>query len=115
MGRERAVTHKMCIKRGDTVRVIAGKDRGKTGRVLQVQPDGRQVLVEAVNFVMRHTRPTRTNVQGGVVQREAPLHVSNVVLLCNRCAEATKVTRKVLDDGRKVRVCKKCGEVMDRT
>lgn len=105
----------MRIKKGDSVRVIAGKDVGKTGRVLQVDPGRQQVLVESVNFIMRHTRPTRTNVQGGVVQKEASLHVSNVVLLCNRCAQPTKVTTKVLDDGRKVRVCKKCGEVMDRT
>jgi large subunit ribosomal protein L24 len=95
--------------------VIAGKDRGKTGRVLHVDPRDRRVLVESVNFIMRHTRPHRTNVQGGVVQREAPLPVSNVVLVCNRCAQATKVTKKVLEDGRKVRVCKKCGEVIDTT
>ncbi len=115
MGSERVVKRRARIKRGDTVRVVAGKDRGKTGRVLQVEPERGRVLVEAVNFVMRHTRPHRTNVQGGVIQREAALHISNVVLVCNRCAQATRVTKKALDDGRSVRVCKKCGEVVDTT
>jgi large subunit ribosomal protein L24 len=115
VSKKRVATRKLCIKRGDTVRVIAGKDRGKTGKVLYVDPQAGRVLVESVNFVMRHTRPHRTNVQGGVVQREAPLQVSNVVLVCSRCSQATKVTKKILGDGRNVRVCKKCGEVVDKT
>lgn len=105
---------KMRIKRGDTVRVIAGKDRGKTGRVLQVYPDKQRVLVEAINFIQRHTRPTRTSTQGGVVQKEAPLHASNVVLVCNRCGQTTRVAKRRLEDGRRVRVCKKCDEVVDK-
>jgi large subunit ribosomal protein L24 len=106
---------KMRIKKGDTVQVIAGKDKGKTGKVLRVYPDDQRVLVESVNFVMRHTRPTRSGMQGGVVQKEAALHASNVVLLCSRCDQPTRVSRKRLEDGRSVRVCKKCGEVIDRT
>jgi len=105
---------KMRIKRGDTVQVIAGKDRGKTGKVLQVYPDKQRVLVESVNFIQRHTRPTRTSMQGGVVQKEAPLHASNVVLVCSRCGQTTRVSRRRLEDGRRVRVCKKCDEVVDR-
>jgi large subunit ribosomal protein L24 len=109
------VMGKMRLKRGDTVQVIAGKDAGKTGKVLRVYPDKQRVLVESVNFVMRHTRPTRSSMQGGVVQKEAPLHASNVVLVCSRCGEPTRVSRKRLDDGRSVRICKKCGEVIDRS
>ena len=105
---------KMRIKRGDTVQVITGKDRGKTGKVLQVYPDKHRVLVESVNFIMRHTRQTRSNVQGGVIQKEAPVDASNVVLLCSRCGQPTRVARKRLDDGRTMRVCKKCGEMMDK-
>jgi len=105
---------KMRIKRGDTVQVIAGKDRGKTGKVLRVYPNEQRVLVESVNFIMRHTRPTRTSVQGGVVQKEAPLHASNVVLVCSRCGQPARVSRRRLDDGRRVRVCKKCDEVIDK-
>ena len=105
---------KMRIKKGDTVEVIAGKDKGKTGKVLQVYPGEQRVLVESVNFIQRHTRPTRTSMQGGVVQKEAPLHASNVVLLCNRCGQATRVSRRRLEDGRRVRVCKKCDEVIDK-
>lgn len=102
------------IKKGDTVEVIAGKDKGKTGKVLRVFPGRQRVLVEAVNFVFRHTRQTRMNVQGGVVQREASLHIANVALLCSRCNQRTRVGRKLLDDGKRVRVCKKCGEVIDK-
>jgi large subunit ribosomal protein L24 len=105
---------KMRIKKGDTVAVIAGKDKGKTGKVLQVYPGEQRVLVESVNFIQRHTRPTRTSMQGGVVQKEAPLHASNVVLLCSRCGQATRVSKRRLEDGRRVRVCKKCDEVIDK-
>jgi len=107
--------HKMVIKRGDTVQVIAGKDKGKTGKVLRVYPDKQKVLVESINFIMRHTRASRTNVQGGVVQKEAPLHASNVALLCSRCGERSRVSRKVLGDAGRARVCKKCGEIIDKS
>ena len=103
------------IRKNDTVIVTTGKDRGKRGRVLRVVPDKNRVLVEGVNKVKRHTKanPTR-GVKGGVLEREAPLHASNVQLLCPECGKPTRLGRKILGDGRKVRVCRKCEGVVDK-
>ena len=103
------------IRKNDNVVVTTGKDRGKRGRVLRVIPDKNRLLVEGVNIVKRHTKaiPQR-NVKGGVVEREASLHASNVQLLCPECGKPTRLGRKVLGDGRKVRVCRKCEGVVDR-
>jgi large subunit ribosomal protein L24 len=103
------------IRRNDTVVVTAGKDRGKRGRVLQVQPEKNRLLVEGVNLIKRHTRPNpQKNVQGGIISREASLHASNVQLVCPECGAMTRVGHKVLDDGRKVRICRKCEGVVDK-
>ncbi|HEX7087828.1 MAG TPA: 50S ribosomal protein L24 [Vicinamibacterales bacterium] len=103
------------IRRNDTVVVIAGKDRGKRGRVLQVLPDRNRLVVEGVNLIKRHTRPNpQRNIKGGIVTREASLHASNVQLVCPECGAQTRVGRRVLDDGRKVRVCRKCEGVVDK-
>ncbi len=103
------------IRKNDTVLVMAGKDRGKRGRVLKVIPDRNRVIVEGVNFIKRHTRPNPTrNIKGGIVQREAALHASNVQLVCPECGAATRVGRRVLGDGRKVRICRKCEGVVDK-
>lgn len=103
------------IRRNDTVVVIAGKDRGKRGRVLQVQPDRNRLVVEGVNLIKRHTRPNpQRNIKGGIVTREASLHASNVQLICPECGAQTRVGRRVLDDGRKVRICRKCEGVVDK-
>lgn len=104
---------KVHVKKGDTVIVITGKDKGHKGKVLSVLPKKQRVIVEKANIVKRHTRPTRTMPQGGIIEKEAPIHSSNVMLFCSKCNNATRVGRKILDDGRKVRVCKKCGEVLD--
>ncbi|MEW5761938.1 MAG: 50S ribosomal protein L24 [Bacillota bacterium] len=100
------------IRKGDAVLVTTGKDAGKKGKVLAVLPRRNRVIVEGVNVVKRHTRPTRKVPQGGIVEKEAPIHASNVMLLCTRCHQPTRVARRVLEDGRKVRACKKCGEVI---
>ncbi|MBO8129560.1 MAG: 50S ribosomal protein L24 [Peptococcaceae bacterium] len=100
------------IRKGDQVLVITGKDAGKKGKVLEVLPKENRVIVEGVNVVKRHTRPTRNIPQGGIIEKEAPIHKSNVMLLCNKCHKVTRIARRVLDDGSKVRVCKKCGEVL---
>jgi len=100
------------VRRDDLVMVIAGKDRGKTGKVLRVLPKRQRVVVEGVNLVKRHLRPSLRS-QGGIVEREAPIHVSNVMLVCTKCGRPTRVGRRFLEDGRKVRVCKKCGEVIE--
>lgn len=103
----------MKIRRNDTVKVITGKDKGKTGKVLQVLPDAGRVLVEGVNFIKRHTRQTKQEQKGGIVQKEAPLKVSNVILICKHCNKPTRVGIKIIGESSgKARVCKKCGEII---
>jgi large subunit ribosomal protein L24 len=103
------------IRKNDSVIVITGRDRGKRGRVLRVIPDKRRVIVEGVNFIKRHTRPNpQKNIKGGIVEREAPLSASNVQLVCPECSNPTRVGRKLLDDGRRVRYCRKCKGVVDK-
>ncbi len=103
------------IRRNDTVVVKTGKDAGKRGRVLKVLPEKNRVLVEGVNFVSRHTRPNpQKNIKGGIMKREAPLHASNVQLVCPECGAASRIGHKILGDGRKVRICRKCEGVVDK-
>ena len=103
------------LKKEDTVKVISGRDRGKTGRVLQVDRETGRVLVEHVMMIKRHTRPNpQKQIKGGVVEREAPLHASNVQVVCPECGKATRIGRRVLGDGRKVRICRKCEGVVDK-
>jgi len=103
------------VRKNDTVIVIAGRDRGKRGRVLRVVPDRGRVIVEGVNFIKRHTRANpQKNVKGGIVEREAPLSASNVQLVCPECAKPTRIGRRRLDDGRRVRFCVKCEGVVDK-
>ncbi len=109
------------IRRNDNVLVIAGKDRGKRGRVLKVLPGRRddrgtiRLIVEGVNLIKRHTKPNPgKNIQGGIVSREASLHASNVQLVCPECGAQTRVGHKILGDGRKVRICRKCEGVVDK-
>ena len=104
----------MRIAKNDMVLVIAGNDKGKTGKVLKVFPKKSRIIVEKVNFVKRHTRPTRTRIQGGVLEKEAALHVSNVMLVCPKCDTGVRVGEKTLTDGSKVRVCRRCGEMIPR-
>lgn len=103
---------KVHVRKGDTVLVIAGKAAGKKGKVLAVQPDKSRVIVEGVNKVKRHSRPTRTNPQGGIMEQEAPLHSSNVMPVCKKCNQPTRVGKQILENGKKVRQCKRCGEVL---
>ena len=107
------------IRKNDSVLVITGKDRGKRGRVLKVLPgDGGgkiRLIVEGVNMIKRHTKPNPgKNVKGGIVEREASLHASNVQLVCPECGVQTRVGHKILGDGRKVRICRKCEGVVDK-
>ncbi|MFI5359173.1 MAG: 50S ribosomal protein L24 [Halanaerobiales bacterium] len=102
------------IKKGDTVEVIAGKDKGKRGKVLKVQPKTNRVIVEGVNILHRHMRASQEMPQGGIVKMEGPIHISNVQLVCPRCDQKARVGISLLDDGNKVRVCKKCGEAVDK-
>ena len=103
------------IRRNDNVQVITGKDRGKKGRVLRVIADKNRLVVEGINFVKRHTRPNPgKGIKGGILEREAPLHASNVQLVCPECSAPTRIGHKVLEDGRKVRICRKCEGVVDK-
>jgi len=102
----------MHIKKNDTVKVIAGREKGKTGKVLGVTKEKGRILIEKVNLVKRHQKPDATG-KGGIVEKEAPLNVSNVMLVCSKCNTGVRVGHKVLEDGKKVRVCKKCQELLD--
>ena len=103
------------VRKNDNVVVLSGRDKGKRGRVLRVIPNKMRVVVEGVNFIKRHTRPNpQKNIKGGIVEREAPLHASNVQLVCPECSAATRVGRQRLDDGRRVRICRKCKGVVDK-
>jgi large subunit ribosomal protein L24 len=103
------------IRKNDNVVVIGGRDRGKKGRVLQVLPEKNRVIVEGVNVIKRHTRPNpQRQIKGGIVEREASLHASNVQLVCPECGAPTRIGRQILGDGRKVRICRKCKGVVDK-
>ena len=103
----------MKIRRGDEVLVIAGKERGKKGKVHRVYRAESRVLVEGINIIKRHTKARGTVRQAGIVEREAPLHVSNVMLICGKCNRPTRVGFRFLEDGGKVRVCCSCGEIIE--
>lgn len=106
--------HTACqIKKDDKVKVMTGKDKGKIGKVLKVIPKKKRVLIENINIVKRHQRPTGATRQGGIVEGEAPIHWSNVMLMCNKCIVPARIKMKRLDDGKKVRVCRKCNEIID--
>ncbi len=103
------------IRKNDSVLVITGKDRGKRGRVLRVLPEKNRLIIEGVNIIKRHTKPNPgKNIKGGIVEREASVHASNVQLVCPDCGAQTRVGRKILGDGRKVRICRKCEGVVDK-
>ena len=102
------------VRRGDTVAVIAGKERGKRGKVLRVLPVAGRVLVEKLNMMKKHQRPTQKLRQGGIIEREGAMALSNVLLVCSRCDKASRTGIKLLADGRKVRMCKRCGESVDK-
>ena len=103
----------MKIRKNDTVLVIAGKDRGKKGKVRFAYPKDERLIVEGINFIKRSTRATKGVRQAGIIEREAPIPVSNVMLLCNKCNHPTQVGSSFLEDGSKVRICRSCHEVID--
>jgi large subunit ribosomal protein L24 len=102
------------VRRGDTVGVIAGRERGKRGKVLRVLEQEGRVLVEKVNMMKKHQRPTQKLRQGGIIEREGPLALSNVLLVCARCNRPVRTRMQILGDGRKIRACKRCGEPIDK-
>ncbi len=104
---------KMHVKKGDTVEIISGKDKSKRGKVLTAYPREGKIIVEGVNFVTRHKKPTGANQQGGRIRQEAPIHASKAMLVCGKCNKRTRVGHKILEDGTKVRVCKVCNELFN--
>jgi len=101
------------IRKNDTVLIIAGKDKGKKGKVRLVFPKENRLIIEGINMVKRHSRARGAARQAGIIELEAPLHASNVMLLCNKCNQPTRVGFRFLDDGRKVRICHSCREIID--
>jgi len=100
------------LKKGDMVKVEAGKEKGKTGKIMKIIRKEGKVIVEKVNFVKKHQKPDAKG-KGGIVEKEGPLQMSNVMFLCSKCDRGVKVGYKILDDGKKVRICKKCQEILD--
>ena len=105
--------NKSHIKKDDKVKILAGKDKGKIGKVLKLMYKKDQVLVEKINMVKRHTRPNAQNRQGGIIEGEAGVNRSNVMLICNKCMTPIRIKMKRLEDGKNVRICGKCGEILD--
>ncbi len=103
----------MKIRKNDTVLVVVGKDRGKKGKVRFAYPKDEKLLVEGINFIKRHTRAIRQVRQAGIIEREAPIHVSNVMLLCSKCNKPIRVGFRTLEGGKRVRICRACNEVID--
>jgi len=104
---------KIHLKKDDKVKVIAGKDKDKIGKILNVSRKTNRVLVEKINMIKRHSKPSMTNKQGGIIEKEAPIHLSNVMLMCNKCMKQIRIKMKILEDGKKVRYCGKCNELID--
>src|SRR5438093_13315837 len=103
------------VKRNDTVLVLAGKSKGRTGRVLRVFPAEGRAIVEGMNFVRKHTKANpQKNIKGGILEREAPLDLSNLMPVCGECSKPTRVGHKILEDGKKVRICRRCGGFLDK-
>jgi large subunit ribosomal protein L24 len=101
--------NKVALKKGDVVIVKKGKDRGKTGKILAVLPEKNRVIVEKINFVKEFIRPDRSrNIQGGIMEKEAPISVANVMIYCSECGQGSRTKKKVLEDGSRIRVCQKC-------
>lgn len=108
------MANKVHVKKGDTVYVLSGKDRGKKGKVLSVDSSNHKVLVEGVNIISKHVKPMpNKGNQGGIIHQEAPIYADKVMFVCKSCGKPTKVGKKILDNGNKARVCKRCGEVID--
>jgi large subunit ribosomal protein L24 len=112
---ERAKRYTISIRKGDNVRVLSGRDAGKSGRVLSINPRKNTVIVEHANIIKRHTRPNPAkNIKGGIVEKEGPMNVSNVQIICGSCGKHTRIGHTVLADGKKVRSCRRCGTTLDK-
>jgi large subunit ribosomal protein L24 len=101
------------IRKNDSVMIVAGRERGKTGKVLRVIPDKDSAIIERVNLIKRHSRPKGPQQPGGIVEKEASIHASNLMIMCDKCNAPVRIGRKILTDGKKIRICRRCGEALD--
>jgi large subunit ribosomal protein L24 len=108
------IAPKFHVKKNDLVMVVSGKEQGKSGRILKVLPEKKKVIIEKINFVKRHARPHGKQRQGGILEKEAPLHLSNVMLLCEKCNKPVRIGHRVVEGNKKARYCRKCGEILDK-
>ena len=108
------VNDKIAFKKDDKVIIIIGEDKGKMGKIVRIFPRKMQVIVEGVNFLKKHSKPTQKSPQGGIIKQEGVLHISNIRLICNKCNKPTAIRRERIKEGKRVRVCKKCGEIIDK-
>lgn len=102
----------MKVVKNDTVLVISGNYKGKRGKVLKVFPKDNRVIVEGVNFIKRHTKPTQKNTQGGIVEKEASIHISNLMVVCPKCDTPTRLGKKILENNKRIRICRNCNEML---
>jgi large subunit ribosomal protein L24 len=107
------VGQKMRLKKNDKVMVVSGKEKGKVGKILKIFSEKNRVIVEKVNYIKRHTRPGGKVSKGGIIEKEASLHVSNVMLICGKCTDPVRVGFQKQPDGKTARICKKCGEILE--
>jgi len=107
------IASKFHVKKNDLVMVVSGKEKGKSGRILRLIPEKEKVIVEKINFVKRHSRPHGKQRQGGILEKEAPLHLSNVMLLCEKCNKPVRIGHREVES-KKARYCRKCGEILDK-
>ena len=106
-------TERNFLKVNDQVEIIAGKDKGRVGKIIRLITKTNKAVVERANMIKRHTKPSATNQQGQIVEKEAPIHVSNLMLVCPKCTKTVRPAKRILEDGTKVRVCKKCNETIE--
>lgn len=102
------------FKKNDEVKVISGKDKDKTGRILKIFPVDSRAIVEGINMVKKHTKPTQKDQHGGIKEKESPIHISNLMIVCKSCSKIVRVGKKLLENGERVRYCKKCNAILDK-
>ena len=107
------IKNKSHIKKDDKVKVIAGKDKGKIGKVLSLKRKKSRLIIENINMMKKHARPSAKHRQGGIIESESPIHSSNVMLMCSKCVTPVRIKMKRFEDGKKIRVCRKCNEIID--
>ncbi len=112
---DQTISRKSHIRKDDFVEVITGRDKGKRGKVLRVHTGEGRIVVEKIHMIRRHTRPSRITQQGGIIEREGKIYVSNVMLVCTRCDRPVRIRKKILENGKKVRVCCRCGDAVGQT